>query len=180
MSDQPHVNKSSWGLIFNGAAFAILVSAILYVAIGNHLIDKVVWFVLEIIVEVVIVVLLGSLINAVFVRIATRVKMKFNPPYSMAWKACATASFLSYSVTLLLGLVLADQSDLEIRTTTVGLIAGFIIAVPVYGEMILHPQTGPIGLLNGLLVNIMSFLLVMFLVGVPIGLIYFIALPMFS
>lgn len=177
MSDQPHVNKSSWGLIFNGAAFAILVSASLYEGTGNHAVEE---FLFAAITVGVSVVLLGSLINAVFVRIATRVKMKFNPPYSMAWKACATASFLSYSVSLLLGLVLADQSDLEIRRTTVGLIAGFIIAAPVYGEMISHPQTGPIGLLNGLLVNIMSFLLVMLLVGVPFVIIYIIALTFFT
>ena len=168
VSDQPHTNKWSWGLRFNCATFTILILASLYM-LSNGYSGQALGI---LILEGTIAVLLGSLINAIFVRNATRIQMKFNPDYSMALKACATTSFLSYSVAILLALLLAHPSDFEVASSFIAIPASIIIAVPVYGKMILHPQTGPIGLLNGLFVNIMVYLLMLFLVGLPLWLIY--------
>ena len=92
----------------------------------------------------------------------------------MAFNASATTTFLSYSVALLLALLFAHPShpDFEHALNFFVIAANIIIAVPVYGKMILHPQTGPIGLLNGLFVNIMVLLLILFLVVLPVWLIY--------
>ena len=172
VSDQPHTNKWSWGLRFNCAAFAILVLASLYML---SIYDNSGQSLVILILVGMMGVLLGSLINAIFVRNATRIQMKFIPPYSMAFNASATTSFLSYSVAILLALLLAQPSDFEVALNFFVIAANIIIAVPVYGKMILHPQTGPIGLLNGLFVNIMVYLLILFLVGLPLWLIYYVA-----
>ena len=163
MSDEPQVNKTSWGLIFNVTAFVLLI-LILFLPASTG-IDRPI--------AVVIGVLCLASIKAIFVRIATRVWMKFNPSYSMAWKACATAFFLACPVVLLLKSILANQLDpanqldADVDSNLLGFIASLIVAIPVYGKMVSHPVAGPIGLLNGLVVALVSYLLVMLLVVIP-------------
>ena len=104
---------------------------------------------------------IGSFVIALFVQLGTKKIAKFEPSYGIAY----VATFLSSLSLLIIGFVvglfasLSGHYSTDVPIVLVSII-GFFVGATIYGTLIKHPETGPIGFRGGLpieLILIISF-----------------------
>ena len=91
-------------------------------------------------------VAIGVLIGAVVLKYIAKLVVKFEPPYRMAYKAVFIAGAVSVMVGLIIGFSLGisgyeNSQAIQLMMWPIGL----VIATYVYGRVLAHPDTGPIG-----------------------------------
>ena len=98
---------------------------------------------------------IGSFVVALFVQLGTKKIVKFKPSYGMAYKATLLSSLsfliIGFEVGLFASLSGHSFTYDPIMLTT---IIGFLVGAAIYGTLIKHPETGPIGFRHGLLVEL--------------------------
>lgn len=119
---------------------------------------------------------IGSLIGAVFVRLATHWVCKFTPAYGMAYVATFYSYLTCNIIGIFVGLMIGTTGNLFNPITIILLmVIGFFIGAAIYGIMIKHPESGPIGFGKACLVNLVLLLIGAVIFGI-IGLIVFVAM----
>ena len=105
------------------------------------------------IVELITLVIVGAIVAlllALIVQIATAWIAKFTPKYAMAYKAVFLAFLAIILASTVLDIVLPTSiipfaPDTFFRNLVPHLVLGFGLQCWVYGRMLKHPDTGPIG-----------------------------------
>ena len=104
---------------------------------------------IELLIQLGIVVLalaLGAVIGAVFLQYIAKLVVKFKPPYGMAYKAVFIAGAVSVMVGLIFGFGLGVSGYENVQAIEPLMWPiGLVIATYVYGRVLAHPDTGPIG-----------------------------------
>ena len=120
--------------------------------------------------------LVGALIAAVFVRMATRIVAGFTPAFGSAWGASYLGFALSSLVGFLTGFIMTAKGHSVDPTTEICLfVVGLFVQAAVYGVVLKHPDTGPIGLFRGSLVCLV-YLIIIGILGGLLALVIYLAI----
>jgi hypothetical protein len=126
---------------------------------------------------------IGSFVIALFVQLGTIKIAKFKPSYGMAYKAAFFSSLSLLIIGFVGGVLFALFSvrsfavdSIALDTTIrffVGLdtIIGFFLGAAIYGSLIKHPETDPIGLRRGLAIEFILLISFGLLMALPFYLI---------
>ncbi len=104
---------------------------------------------------VLLAIAIGALLGALFLQFITRLVLKFTPPYGMAYKAVLIAGAVSVVVGFVTGFGLGIAGyefshPVQASMWPIGL----VIATYVYGRVLVHPETGPIGFGKAFLISL--------------------------
>jgi len=103
---------------------------------------------------------IAALIGALLVQLATHWVCKFKPPYGMAYKAIFLAYIASWVVGFFVGfMVAAAGGEIDSATYLLIIIIGFFVTSGLYGIMIKHPESGPIGFSKACLVSLINLIM---------------------
>jgi hypothetical protein len=106
--------------------------------------------------------------SILIVQLAVKLISDFTPTFGIALKAgilAILANFIFYGFMKYILSVPVDQFSVKIFCTAIY----FFIPAGIYGRLIKHPESGPIGFYKACLVNLVYY----FIVAVIAGLIYF-------
>lgn len=118
-------------------------------------------------------VVFGSLIGAIFVRMATSMVAGFTPLFGTAW----LVAFVGASGGLIAGYltgawIAANGGVVDTRANIFLIVLGFFIQSAVNGGLLKDPESGSIGLLKGSLVALVQLLVTAVLAGIIALIIY--------
>ena len=118
-----------------------------------------------------------SLIGALFVKLAARIVISEWIPYGDAYKACFMAAIAGALISWIVQ-CFSPSSGEGMMSNIFALIISFFVSSSIYGNKILHPNTGAIGFAKGILVSlvlygiavVLAIIIVMMAVALGIGL----------
>ncbi len=115
----------------------------------------------------VFVAAIGSLLGALIVQLATKRVVKFKPKYKTAYEAAFLGYLGSFTTGFLISLfggILNSESTEKVLTLT--MVVSFFVSSVIYGLIISHPNTGPIGFSNGCKISLVQLIIELIVVGV--------------
>jgi hypothetical protein len=103
---------------------------------------------------------IGALIGALFIQLGTKWIAKFKPSYGTAYLAAFLGYLASFVVGVVIGLFVGMSGhSFGGSPVVLSMVIGFSVAAAIYGLLIKHPETGPIGFGKACLVALVQLLL---------------------
>ena len=115
----------------------------------------------------------GALIGAVFVRLATRMVAGFTPPFGTSWLAAYLGFAASIIIVFVAGISLgASRGHVDASANILLMVIGFFVQAAIYGSLLKHPESGPIGFGKACLVSIVQLVAAAIIFGIIALIIY--------